>query len=55
MENNELKKICVKNQICHYLDDIIKLEDFNIDNFLIDEKLPKNIVIYDIWYKTLID
>ena len=48
MENNELKKICIKNQICHYLVDIIKLEDFNIDNFLIHEKLPKNIVIYDI-------
>ena len=41
MENNELKKICVKNQIFHYLDDIIKLEDFNIDNFLIDENCPK--------------
>ena len=41
MENNELKKIYIKNQLCHYLDDIVKLEDFNIDNFLIDENCPK--------------
>ena len=32
----------------------IKLEDFEIDNILIDEKWYKNILIYDISYTTLI-
>ena len=41
-----------------YFDDIIKLEDFNINNFLIDEKSHKNVWIYEIscknfsWSKT---
>ena len=54
MENNELKKVCIKNRTYCYFDDIIKLEDFDIDNILIDEKSQKNILIYDISYKTLI-
>ena len=32
----------------------IKLEDIDFDNILIDEKSLKNILIYDISYKTLI-
>ena len=32
-----LKKVCIKNRTCHYFDDIIKLEDFDLD-VLIDEK-----------------
>ena len=35
--------------MCHYFDDIIKLED------KIEEKSRKNILIYDISYKTLTD
>ena len=27
MENNELKKVCIKNRTCYYFDDIIKVED----------------------------
>ena len=54
MENNELKKVCVKNRTCNYFNDLIKLEDFDIDNILIDEKSQKNILIYDISYKTWI-
>ena len=54
-ENNEFKKVRVKNRTCYYFDDIIKLEDFDIDNILIDKKLHKNILIYDISCKTLID
>ena len=38
--------------MCYYFDDIIKLEDFDID-ILIDEKSHRNILIYDISYKTL--
>ena len=52
MENNELKKkIHIKNHTCYYSNDIIKLEDFNLDNVLIDEKLHENILIYDIHIK----
>ena len=54
MENNEFEKVHIKNCTC-YFNDIIKLEDFYIDNILIDEKSHKNILIYDISYKTLID
>ena len=39
----------------YYFDDIIKLEDFDLDNVSINEKSHKNILIYDISYKTLID
>ena len=54
MENNELKKVRIKNCTCYYFDDIIKLEDFDLDNILIDEKSHENILIYGISYKTLI-
>ena len=54
MESNEFRKVCIKNSMCSYFDDIIKFEDFVIDNVLIDEKSHKNILIYDISYKTLI-
>ena len=46
MQNNELKKVRIKSCTCYYFDDIIKLEDFDLDNILIN--------IYDISYKTLI-
>ena len=54
MQNNELKKVRIKNCTSYYFDDIIKLEDFDLDNILIDEKSQENILIYDISYKTLI-
>ena len=54
MENDELKKVCIKNRTCYYSDDIIKLEDFDVDNILMEGKSHKNILIYDISYKTLI-
>ena len=28
----------IKNRACHYFDDIIKFEDFDLDNILIDLK-----------------
>ena len=46
MENNEFKKVRIKNR---------KLENFDLDNTLIDEKSHENILIYDISCKTLID
>ena len=39
---------------CYYFSEIIKLEEFDLDNILIDEKLHKNILIYDSSYETLI-
>ena len=36
--NDELKEIDNKNAMYHYFDDIIKIENFNLDNILIDEK-----------------
>ena len=45
MENHELKKVCLKNRTCYYFDDIIKTEDFDFDNILLDEKSYKNILI----------
>ena len=54
MENNESKIDCVKNCACYYFDDINKLEDFNLDNFLIDKKSHEDILIYDILQKNLI-
>ena len=55
MVNNEFKNVCVKGRTCYYLDDIIKLEDFDLDNILIDEESHENILIYNISYKILID
>ena len=36
MENKELKQVRIKSHTCYYFDDIIKLEDCNLDNILID-------------------
>ena len=54
MGNNEYKKVRIKNLTCCYFNDIIKLEDFDLGNMLIDRKSHENILIYDILYKTLI-
>ena len=40
--------------MCYYFDGIIKIRDFNLDNILVDDKSYKNILIYNISYKTLI-
>ena len=55
MENNEFKKVRIKNRTCYYFSDIIKLEDFHLDNFSINEKSHEYVFIYNILYKTLID
>ena len=41
--------------VCFIISMTIKTEDFNLDNILIDKKLYRNISIYNISYKTLID
>ena len=55
MGNNEYKEVRIKNLTCCYFNDIIKLEDFDLGNMLIDRKSHENILIYDILYKTLIE
>ena len=52
--NDKLKEIDIKNRTCYHFDDIIKTEDFNLNNVLIDEKSYKNILVYNISYKSLI-
>ena len=54
-KKKDFEKVYVKNCTHYYFDGIIKLEDFDFDNFLIDEKSHENILIYAISYKTLID
>ena len=44
--NNELKEIDFKNRTCYYFDDIIKIEDFDPDNILIDERSFESILFY---------
>ena len=53
--NDKLKEIGIKNRTCYYLNDIIKVEDFDLDNILTDEKSYENILVYNILYKNLID
>ena len=53
--NDELKEIKIKNCTCYYFDDMIKSEDFNLTNILIDEKSYENFLVYNTSFKTLID
>ena len=46
MENNEFYKVRIKNRTCYYFNDVIKLEDFDFDNVLIDNKSYENVLIY---------
>ena len=39
--NDKLKEIDIKNRTCYYFDDIIKMEDFDLNNMLIDKKSLK--------------
>ena len=36
--NDQLIQIDIKNRTCYYFDDLIRTEDYNLDNILIDEK-----------------
>ena len=48
MEINELNKVPIKNCTFYYFHDIIKLENFDLHNILIEQNLQENILIYDI-------
>ena len=47
IENNEFKKVYIKNRTCFYFDDIIKLDDFDIDNFCNRWKITRK--YFDLW------
>ena len=53
--NDKLKEIDIKNSTCYYFNYMIKIEDFGLANILIDEKAYKNILVYNISNKSLID
>ena len=54
IENNEFKRVFIKNRTCYYFDDIIKFADFGFDNILLAENSCKSILINNVSYKTLI-
>ena len=41
-------EIDIKNRTCYYFDNIIKIEDFDPDNILIDQKPHGNNLVYNI-------
>ena len=49
IENNDrLKEIDIKSCTCYYFNDITKIENFDLDNILIDEQSYENILVYNI-------
>ena len=48
---NNLKETNIENGTCYYFHDLIKIEDFNPDIILIDEKSYENILVYKNSYK----
>ena len=52
---NELKEIETCYPTCYHFDDIIKTQDFDLDNILIYEKSYGSILVLNISYKTLND
>ena len=52
--NDKLKENDIENYTYYYFDDIIKIDGFDYDNILLNEKSYKNILAYDISYKALI-
>ena len=56
MENNKFEKVLIKNRMYFYYDDIIKVEDFNLSTFLLDEKSYENTLIFEVsynWFKNI--
>ena len=52
--NDELIELHIKNDIRSYFNDIINIEDFGLNNILLDEKSYKITLVYVISYKTFI-
>ena len=52
--NNELIEIDIKNCMCYYCDDIMRVVDIKFYKILLDKKSNENFLTYDISYKTFI-
>ena len=52
--HDELIEINIKKDIRSYFNDIIKIEDFDLNNILLHEKSYKITLVYVISYKTFI-
>ena len=46
MKGDKFLKVCLKSCTCYYFDDIIKFEDFDFGNILLDEKLYKKYFMF---------
>ena len=53
--NDKLKEIGIKYLTCYCFKDKIRIKNFDLDNILTDEKSNKNILVYNISYKSLVD
>ena len=54
MESNEkLQEVNINNPTCYYFDGTIKIKNFDFNNILKDEKLYKNVLVYDVSDKIL--
>ena len=51
--NNKLKETVIENGTFFCFHDIMKIEDFDFNNTLINEKSYENVLIYYILYITL--
>ena len=52
--DNKLREIVIKSPTYFYFDGIIKFEDIDLDDILIDEESYENMSVYNISYKALI-
>ena len=53
MENNQLKKVIIKNCMLYYFNDWLKFKYFDSNIILFDENQYDNTLFYNISYKTL--
>ena len=53
MENNQLKKVIIKNCMLYYFNDWLKFKYFDSNIILFDENQYDNTLLYNISYKTL--
>ena len=53
--NDKLNEIDIKSRTCYYFGDLIKIDDFDFNDILIDEKSHENILVFIISYKHLLN
>ena len=51
--SNKVKDISIKNRTYYFFNNVIDIENFDLNDIKIDEKLYKNILIYYIEYLTI--